>query len=72
MQFNIHLSEKTSERVRIDAVKMRVSLGEWAEQAFDRFLAVPVAQRRVYFPEKKGKRIGRPIKANAKGCRLTH
>ena len=62
MQFNVEIPEKCAERVRIDAIKMGVSLGTWSEQAFDRFLAMPIAQRRVYFPEKRaGKIIGRPI-----------
>jgi hypothetical protein len=61
-QFNVELPSGAIERVKIDAVKMGVSLNEYALQVFEQFLTKPICSRRVYFDSAKQKKTsGRKI-----------
>lgn len=64
MQFNVELSETDTKRIKKDAIELGVTLSAYATQAFQTFLAKPVASRRVYFnAQSHGKRMGRKIKS---------
>lgn len=61
-QVNVEIPEGSAKRVKKDAINMGVSLNEYALQAFEKFLSMPVAQRRIYFGDRKQKKVfGRRI-----------
>ena len=60
-QFNAEIQEKIATEVRVDAVKLRVRLGVWAEVAFERFLALPAEVRK----KELAKRVVRGGRANS-------
>ena len=60
MQLNVNIPEPELLRVKMDALKMGVTLNEYAIQSFQNFLAKPIDARRVYF-EKVKKTSGRKI-----------
>lgn len=61
MQLNVNLNQTDAKRVKRDAVALGVTLSAYAAQAFQNFLAKPVAVRRVYFEKKHRKIVGRRI-----------
>jgi hypothetical protein len=65
-QINIALPEETAKRIRHDAVDMGLSLQDWADLAFTKFLGLPVAQRRGVSSTRKRKILGRPIEDRKK------
>lgn len=56
-QVNAELPEPLSRRIKADAAALGVTLNAYAAQAFERFLAMSIAQRRVYLGEKRQKKI---------------
>lgn len=65
MQLNVELPDTKCRRIKKDAIDMDVTLNEYALQAFERFLSLSAAQRRVYFGERSQRKIlGRQIKLN--------
>jgi hypothetical protein len=56
-QVNAELPEPLSRRVKSDAAALGVTLNAYAAQAFERFLAMSVAQRRIYLGERKQRKI---------------
>lgn len=62
-QINVEIPEVLSKRVKKDAIEINVTLNEYAKQAFERFLSLTIAQRRVCLGDNKQKKtIGRKIK----------
>jgi predicted HicB family RNase H-like nuclease len=63
-QVNAELPEPLSRRIKSDAAALGVTLNAYAAQAFERFLSMSVAQRRIYLSEAKQKKIlGRKLAA---------
>lgn len=46
-QVNVELPETLARRVKADAAALGVLMSAWSQQAFEHFLAMPVASRRV-------------------------
>lgn len=63
-QVNAELPEPLSRRIKSDAAALGVTLNAYAAQAFEHFLALSIAQRRVHLSEKKQRKIlGRKLAA---------
>ena len=63
MQLNVELDETEAKRIKKDAVELGVTLAAYASQAFQSFLQKPIATRRIYFADKRHRKVmGRKIK----------
>lgn len=63
-QVNTELPEPLTRRVKSDAAALGVTLNAYVAQAFEHFLAMSVAQRRIYLSERKQRKIlGRKLVA---------
>lgn len=61
IQFNAIIEDDLGKRVKKDVVEHNVTLGDFATQAFLRFLSLPIAQRRVILADHKktaGRKVG--------------
>lgn len=61
IQFNARISDELAKKVKKEAIEHGVDLGDIASKAFEKFLALPVSQRR-FILEKCRKVSGRKIK----------
>lgn len=61
-QVNAELPEPLARRVKKDAAEMGTTVNEYAKQAFEKFLTLTIDQRRIYFSDKRQRKIlGRKI-----------
>lgn len=62
IQFNAVIPDDLAKRVKKEVVEHNITLGDFTAQAFQKFLALPIAHRRACFLEHK-KILGRKIAA---------
>lgn len=57
MQLNVELPDAAAKRLKKDAVELGVTLNAYVLRAFEKFVSLPIASRRVYFGSKKDRKI---------------
>jgi hypothetical protein len=66
MQLNVELPNSELLAIKMDALKMGVTLQEYSLKAFQSFLSKPIDGRRSIFPENRHRLLGRKIKVGGK------